>query len=61
MNAFTNHFSFEFRTGIRDKTLLLTNYLFPIGLYIITVTAVDPVSGAESMVSVPIVIGRQLR
>ncbi len=33
----------------------------PIGLYIITVTAVDPVSGAESMVSVPIVIGRQLR
>ena len=23
MNAFANHFSFEFRTGIRDKTLLL--------------------------------------
>jgi len=34
MNAFANHFSFEFRTGIRDKTLLLMNYLFPIGLYI---------------------------
>ena len=34
MNAFTNHFSFEFRTGIRDKTLLLMNYIFPIGLYI---------------------------
>lgn len=33
MNAFTNHFSFEFRTGIRDKTLLLMNYLFPLGLY----------------------------
>ena len=33
MNAFTTHFSFEFRTGIRDKTLLLMNYLFPIGLY----------------------------
>ncbi|MFC1978220.1 ABC transporter permease [Chloroflexota bacterium] len=33
MNAFTNHFSFEFRTGIRDKNLLLMNYLFPIGLY----------------------------
>lgn len=33
MNAFANHFSFEFRTGIRDKTLLLMNYLFPIGLY----------------------------
>ena len=33
MNAFAHHFSFEFRTGIRDKTLLLMNYLFPIGLY----------------------------
>jgi ABC-2 type transport system permease protein len=33
MNAFANHFSFEFRTGTRDKTLLLMNYLFPIGLY----------------------------
>ncbi len=33
MNAFANHFSFEFRTGIRDKTLLLMNYLFPLGLY----------------------------
>lgn len=34
MSAFANHFSFEFRTGIRDKSLLLFNYLFPIGLYV---------------------------
>ena len=33
MSAFTNHFSFEFRTGIRDRTQLLMNYLFPLGLY----------------------------
>ena len=33
MNAFVSHFSFEFRTGIRDRTLLLMNYLFPLGLY----------------------------
>jgi len=33
MNAFTSHFSFEFRTGIRDRTQLLMNYLFPLGLY----------------------------
>ncbi len=33
MNAFASHFSFEFRSGIRDKTLLLMNYLFPLGLY----------------------------
>jgi ABC-2 type transport system permease protein len=33
MNAFINHFSFEFRTGIRNQTLLLMNYLFPLGFY----------------------------
>jgi ABC-2 type transport system permease protein len=34
MNAFTNHLSFEFRTGIRNKQLLLMNYLFPLGFYL---------------------------
>lgn len=35
MNAFLHHFSFEFRTGIRNKTLLLMNYLFPLGFYLL--------------------------
>jgi ABC-2 type transport system permease protein len=34
MNAFVHHFSFEFRTGIRNKQLLLMNYLFPLGFYL---------------------------
>lgn len=34
MNAFANHFSFEFFTGIRNKQLLLMNYLFPLGFYL---------------------------
>ncbi|HSM72632.1 MAG TPA: ABC transporter permease [Anaerolineales bacterium] len=34
MNAFLHHFSFEFRTGIRNKQLLLMNYLFPLGFYL---------------------------
>jgi len=34
MNAFITHFAFEFRTGIRNKTLLLMNYLFPLGFYL---------------------------
>ena len=34
MTAFTNHFSFEFRTGIRNRTLLMMNYLFPLGFYL---------------------------
>jgi ABC-2 type transport system permease protein len=33
LNAFINHFSFEFRTGVRNKTLLLMNYLLPLGFY----------------------------
>jgi ABC-2 type transport system permease protein len=34
MSAFLHHFSFEFRTGIRNKQLLLMNYLFPLGFYL---------------------------
>lgn len=34
MTAFINHFAFEFRTGIRNKTLLLMNYLFPLGFFL---------------------------
>lgn len=34
MNAFLHHFTFEFRTGIRNKQLLLLNYLFPLGFYL---------------------------
>jgi ABC-2 type transport system permease protein len=35
MTAFINHFSFEFRTGIRNRNLLLLNYLFPLGFYLL--------------------------
>jgi ABC-2 type transport system permease protein len=34
MNAFLHHFTYEFRTGIRNKQLLLMNYLFPLGFYL---------------------------
>jgi ABC-2 type transport system permease protein len=34
MNAFIHHFAFEFRAGIRNKQLLLMNYLFPLGFYL---------------------------
>jgi ABC-2 type transport system permease protein len=34
MKAFMHHFSFEFRTGIRNRQLLLMNYLFPLGFYV---------------------------
>ena len=34
MTAFANHFAFEFRSGIRNKQMLLMNYLFPLGFYL---------------------------
>lgn len=33
MTAFLSHFSVDFLTGIRNKTLLLMNYLFPLSFY----------------------------
>lgn len=33
MNAFTTHFSFEFKTGLRSSTQMLMYYLFPLGFY----------------------------
>ncbi|MFO7586337.1 MAG: ABC transporter permease [Anaerolineales bacterium] len=35
MNAFIHHFRFEFRAGIRHKQLLVMNYLFPVGYYLL--------------------------
>jgi ABC-2 type transport system permease protein len=33
MTAFINHFTYDFRTGLRDKSLLLMNYLFPLACF----------------------------
>jgi ABC-2 type transport system permease protein len=35
MTAFVHHFMYDFRTGLRDKSLLLMNYLFPLGFYVL--------------------------
>ena len=45
MTAFIHHFAFEFRTGIRNKNLLLLNYLFPLSFYLmmgLIMTAINP-------------------
>jgi ABC-2 type transport system permease protein len=34
MKAFLHHLAFEFRTGIRNRGLLLMNYLFPLGFFL---------------------------
>jgi ABC-2 type transport system permease protein len=45
MIAYLNHFTFEFKTGLRSQTQLLMNYLFPLGLYAmmgLVMTQVNP-------------------
>jgi ABC-2 type transport system permease protein len=44
MRAFLHHFAYDFRTGIRDKSKLLMNYLFPIVVFFL-------MGGIMSMVS----------
>ncbi len=45
MSAFTTHFSFEFKTGLRSSTQMMMNYLFPLGFYAImglVMTQINP-------------------
>jgi ABC-2 type transport system permease protein len=54
MNAFLHHFSFEFRTGIRNRQLLFMNYLFPLGVYILVglvMVQINPLFGETAISS----------
>jgi ABC-2 type transport system permease protein len=45
MNAFTYHFAYEFKTGLRNPSMLFMSYLFPLGVYALlalVMTAVNP-------------------
>ena len=45
MTAFVDHFAFEFKTGLRNATLLMMNYLFPLGFYVmmgLVMTQINP-------------------
>ncbi len=34
MSGYAHHLAFDFKSGIRDTTLMLMNYLFPIGFFV---------------------------
>jgi ABC-2 type transport system permease protein len=45
MSAFANHFAYEFRSGLRNPSMLFMSYLFPLGVYALlalVMTAVNP-------------------
>jgi ABC-2 type transport system permease protein len=48
MTAFIQHFAFEFKTGLRNSTSMLMNYLFPLGFYAMmgaVMTQINPLFG----------------
>lgn len=45
MTAFVSHLTYDFRTGLRDRSLMLMNYLFPLAFYILVgllMTGINP-------------------
>jgi len=59
MSAFLSHFAFEFKTGLRNSTSLLMNYLFPLGFYAmmgLVMTKINPMF-TETMIPALIVFG----
>lgn len=45
MKGFISHLAYDFKSGIRDKTLMLMNYIFPLGFFFIVglfMTRINP-------------------
>jgi ABC-2 type transport system permease protein len=57
MTAFMTHFAFEFKTGMRNATLLMMNYLFPLGFYALIGLVMTQINSAfkESMIPAMVV------
>jgi len=56
MNAFAHHFGFEFKTGLRNPTLLLMNYLFPLVFYVMMGFVMVPINPAFNDVLIPAIV-----
>ena len=56
MTAFFNHLNFEFRTGVRNKSLLLLNYLFPLGFYFLASTLLTGLNPTFNRTLIPAMI-----
>jgi ABC-2 type transport system permease protein len=59
MSAFVHHFSFEFKTGLRNPPQILMNYLFPLGFYVmmgLVMTQVNPLF-VQAMIPAMAIVG----
>lgn len=56
MAAFTNHFTYEFKTGLRNPSLMLMNYLLPLGFYIMMGAVMVKINPTYSEILIPSMI-----
>jgi ABC-2 type transport system permease protein len=56
MKAFLHHLSFEFKSGLRNPTQLLMNYLFPLGFYIMMGLVMVPINPLFAASMVPAMV-----
>lgn len=53
MTAFAKHFAYEFRSGTRNPSLLLMNYLFPLGFYLMMALIMTQINPAFKETMIP--------
>ncbi|MGI6365321.1 MAG: ABC transporter permease [Bacillota bacterium] len=56
MKAFARHFSFEFLGGLRNRSLLLMNYLLPLGFYALMGAMMSEINPFFSQLIVPAMV-----
>lgn len=56
MNAFLYHFAYDFRTGVRNRQLLLMNYLFPLGFYLLMGMIMPGINPTFRPVIIPVLV-----
>jgi ABC-2 type transport system permease protein len=56
MAAFTNHFSFEFKTGVRNPMLMLMNYLLPLGFYAMMGAVMTKINPSFGEILIPVMV-----
>ncbi len=59
MTAFASHLSYDFRTGLRDRSLMLMNYLFPLFFFVMMGALMGGINPTfkETMIPGMIVVG----
>lgn len=56
MTAFAYHFNYEFKKGLRNTSLLLMNYLFPIGFYLMMGAVFTQINPGFSTTMIPAMV-----